>query len=67
MEQQKETFEPEDTEPTYIPNTGIQPCEDFVQVRYKNGVLEVCKANHFEWEKYDSEWQIEEYFVLPRT
>lgn len=67
VEQQKETFEPEDTEPTYIPNTGIQPCEDFVQVRYKNGVLEVCKANHFEWEKYDSEWQIEEYFVLPRT
>ncbi|QHR64818.1 ribonucleotide reductase [Escherichia phage ukendt] len=71
VEQQKETFEPEDTEPTYIPNTGVMPSEDFVQVRFNNGKTEVAKGTVFNWSVDNNhdleEWAIKEYFILPRT
>lgn len=69
--EEEEQFVAEDTEFEYLPNTGVMPSEDFVQVRFNNGKTEVAKGTVFNWSVDNNhdleEWAIKEYFILPRT
>ena len=70
-EQEEEQFVAEDTAFEYLPNTGVMPSEDFVQVRFNNGKTDVAKGTVFTWNIDNNndleEWAIKEYFILPRT
>ena len=67
-EQEEEQFVAEDTAFEYLPNTGVMPSEDFVQVRFNNGQTDVAKGTVFTWNIDNlEEWAIKEYFILPRT